>query len=339
MSATRLEIMEQVIDCEACSLSQHATPVFLTGNTPAKIAVIGDVPGDSEPFEGAAKDFLHAALTSAGFDLDETAFMTAIACRPTDKYGMENIQACSPNLSAQLSLTNPEFVLCLGAAALKAVKPDLSPKHGRSRVWMENDRLFMATVSVENAQANGNAQAILTEDLARFQQMIADEEGQWWSNLPITCGACGGEMVWMDETGLTWCFAHIPEAEKPTAEAWYLRQKAEMGAHSVQQGSKPSQPIDRNVTVVGANHPDTSQRAAQKALPNSGTVRRRVYDFVASREFGATDDEIEIALDKTHQSVSAARNTLMNDGWLVDSGEERMTRSNSPAKVWKAVHE
>ena len=100
--------------------------------------------------------------------------------------------------------------------------------------------------------------------------------------------------------------------------------------------TRPS--IDRNVVRVGNYHPQTSYNAAMKALPNTGTKRRIVYDLILSKgDLGLCDHEIEIILNWTHQTASASRNSLMNDGWVINSGKTRLTPQKHPAIVWVAV--
>lgn len=91
-------------------------------------------------------------------------------------------------------------------------------------------------------------------------------------------------------------------------------------------------------TTTGSDHPDTSQEAAAKVLPNSGTQRRTAYDLiVASKDRGMTDDELERAMMKPHQSVSARRNELSADELILDSGKRRRTKSGHEATVWVAA--
>lgn len=94
-------------------------------------------------------------------------------------------------------------------------------------------------------------------------------------------------------------------------------------------------PLDRKVAPVGHRHPATAKDAAGRAELRSGTQRALVYGLIlAKTRLGMTDDELEDALSKSHQSVSATRNTLMNDGWIVDSGLRRRTRYGNDAIVW-----
>ena len=95
--------------------------------------------------------------------------------------------------------------------------------------------------------------------------------------------------------------------------------------------------VDDVRAQVGRFHPDTAQHAAARALPRSGSDRRRVYDLILERGAeGATDDELEVALDLPHQTASARRNGLRDDGWVTDSGRKRPTRSGADAIVWIA---
>lgn len=102
-------------------------------------------------------------------------------------------------------------------------------------------------------------------------------------------------------------------------------------------------PVDAPDTRVGLHHPMTSHQAAQRALPKSGTIKAAIFAIIANRPYGATDDELEITLARTHQSVSSARNALARDGWiapLVDpEGRHvtRLTRSGNEAHAWTAT--
>lgn len=91
--------------------------------------------------------------------------------------------------------------------------------------------------------------------------------------------------------------------------------------------------VDTPTTVAGSQ--PTSKAAAAKHLPKSGSKRRRIFDMIrAAGAHGATDDEIERALELPHQSASAGRNTLAADGWITKSGRTRPTRYGNAAAVW-----
>ena len=94
-------------------------------------------------------------------------------------------------------------------------------------------------------------------------------------------------------------------------------------------------PIERNVVRLGKRSPQTSQNAAKRVLPRSGTKRKQVYDLIKDAGVrGLCDHEIERMTGWLHQSASSIRNSLMNDGWIIDSGQRRKTPQGNGAIVW-----
>jgi len=63
-----------------------------------------------------------------------------------------------------------------------------------------------------------------------------------------------------------------------------------------------------------------------------------IYDaMVEAGEQGLCDHELEQMFGWVHQSASAARNSLMNDGWCVVSNHQRMTPQRNMANAYIAV--
>lgn len=94
---------------------------------------------------------------------------------------------------------------------------------------------------------------------------------------------------------------------------------------------------------VGWNAPQTSIQAAAKAGPRHGTFQAHLLTLIAGRglHHGATDAELESLTRRTHQSVSAARNALMNAGLIEALHADcdgkpvrRLTESGNPAQAW-----
>ena len=78
----------------------------------------------------------------------------------------------------------------------------------------------------------------------------------------------------------------------------------------------------------------TSIDAAESIEEVSGSVRRLVLKHIKRcGTYGATDDEIEIALSLRHQTASARRRELYLLGEITSTGT-RPTRSGRHAKVW-----
>jgi hypothetical protein len=83
---------------------------------------------------------------------------------------------------------------------------------------------------------------------------------------------------------------------------------------------------------------DTSEAAAESIKPSSSTLRFKVLTFIKEAGLqGATDDEVEVALDLRHQTASARRRELVLSGHIRDSGSRRPTRSGRGATVWELI--
>lgn len=82
----------------------------------------------------------------------------------------------------------------------------------------------------------------------------------------------------------------------------------------------------------------TSAAAGAAILPKSGTLRRRVYDFIASRgDRGATDEEMQDVLEMGANTQRPRRVELLRDGLIRQSQEKRETKSGKLAVVWKTT--
>jgi uracil-DNA glycosylase family protein len=130
------ELRSAARGCEGCELHGAATQtVFSTGSPIARIAFVGEQPGDAEdrqgaPFVGPAGQLLDRALVEAGIDRADCYVTNAVKhfrFRPTPKRRLhqtpapEHIAACRPWLVAELAAVDPEVLVCLGATAGRAL--------------------------------------------------------------------------------------------------------------------------------------------------------------------------------------------------------------------------
>lgn len=81
---------------------------------------------------------------------------------------------------------------------------------------------------------------------------------------------------------------------------------------------------------------ETSEDAAKKAKKRAEVDAIRIYEFIGASE-GSTCEECEDALDLKHQTASARIRGLVQDAFLKDSGEKRLTKSGRKAIVWVRV--
>ncbi|MDP6942733.1 MAG: hypothetical protein QF464_01175 [Myxococcota bacterium] len=83
---------------------------------------------------------------------------------------------------------------------------------------------------------------------------------------------------------------------------------------------------------------DTSEAAAESMEPHAPTLRHRVFRYILEQgDLGATDSQIEIALQLRHQTASARRRELELMGAVVRTGQVRKTASGRNAGVYVAV--
>jgi hypothetical protein len=80
---------------------------------------------------------------------------------------------------------------------------------------------------------------------------------------------------------------------------------------------------------------DTSKAAAASIDPIAGCYEARVFAYIASRgAYGATADEVQAALDLSHQNGSARVSMLARRGAIVLNGLKRKTRQGRAAGVY-----
>ncbi|SDF14125.1 DNA polymerase [Blastococcus fimeti] len=137
-------------DCRACELWQPATQtVFGSGPPTARIALVGEQPGDQEdrtgePFVGPAGRLLDRALDDAGIERSDAYVTNAVKhfrFTPKGKRRIhqspaaEHLRACGPWLEAELTVLRPEVVVALGATAAKAlIAPSFRITRDRGRL-------------------------------------------------------------------------------------------------------------------------------------------------------------------------------------------------------------
>ena len=124
--------------CNGCELAGPATQtVFSSGAATARIALVGEQPGDVEdrrgtPFVGPAGQLLDRALGEVGIDRSEVYVTNAVKHfrfsagqdgrrRIHQTPDTLHVDACKPWLLAELAVVDPQVVVLLGATAGKAL--------------------------------------------------------------------------------------------------------------------------------------------------------------------------------------------------------------------------
>ena len=138
------------IQCRGCELWEPATQVvFSAGNDHARLALVGEQPGDVEdqrgiPFVGPAGQLLQRALADAGVTPQQVYVTNAVKHFRFTERGkrrihatpqVRHIHACRPWLTRELQIVDPALVVCLGATAAKSlIGPDFRVTQQRGRV-------------------------------------------------------------------------------------------------------------------------------------------------------------------------------------------------------------
>lgn len=115
--------------CTRCGLRAGCrTVVFGEGDPHARIALIGEGPGQTEdeegrPFVGKAGALLDRILEAAGLRRQQVYISNVVLCRPPGNRvpADEEIAACRPYLLRRLRLIAPDIVVLLGATPLHAL--------------------------------------------------------------------------------------------------------------------------------------------------------------------------------------------------------------------------
>jgi DNA polymerase len=122
--------------CTGCDLYKRATQtVFGEGPRKAALVLVGEQPGDQEdktgrPFVGPAGGILRKALAEAGIPLSKVYVTNAVKHFKWEPQGKRRkhkkplaseIAACRPWLDAELIVTRPKIVVCLGVTAAQTV--------------------------------------------------------------------------------------------------------------------------------------------------------------------------------------------------------------------------
>jgi DNA polymerase len=137
-------LKHRVLSCEMCGLHQSKNRyVFGQGTPYAGLAFVGEAPGFEEdrtgiPFVGRAGALLNRLLAEIDIDREHGMYIcNVLKCRPPENRDPkpEEIQACSPYLTAQLKILAPNVVCALGRFAASYLLESKAPMRAlRGRV-------------------------------------------------------------------------------------------------------------------------------------------------------------------------------------------------------------
>ena len=84
----------------------------------------------------------------------------------------------------------------------------------------------------------------------------------------------------------------------------------------------------------------TSIEARAKIEPKIGTLRRKVYELFLNKGMGGlTDQEIEKYLHLDGNTVRPIRGSLVEGGFVIDTGTTRKNDKGNNCIVWRSADE
>jgi uracil-DNA glycosylase family protein len=194
------EVAARARGCQACPLWELGTQtVFGAGPASARLVTIAEAPGEHEdhqgvPFVGPAGRLLDRALAEAGLDRAEIYLTNVVKHRPWVQQGARRknrapkaseIKACRPWLSAELTLIQPQIVVCLGAPAAREILGKefrLTQQRGE---WYSTPTiphvlatLHPAYVLIQPPESRDALRAALFGDLARVAERYRELKAQ-----------------------------------------------------------------------------------------------------------------------------------------------------------------
>lgn len=151
-------------------------------------------------------------------------------CWPHGTPTWDHIQACRPNVDAQLDYLDPTWVLLLGRVALAGFRPDIPLRRGRGRPFLDRKRICFATYHPAAALRNGSYRDCMRGDLEVFAELLDVGLDNWMRFIPDSCAACPNPAEWFEHSGIGWCPIHIPASLRPAYDANQTRNAAEIDA-------------------------------------------------------------------------------------------------------------
>jgi DNA polymerase len=121
---------EEVVACRKCTeiVCRRTQTVFGIGPLRPKLVMFGEAPGAEEdragePFVGPAGQLLDRILVASGLARDQVYIMNTLKCRPPNNRTPTDIEMenCRPFFERQLDILQPEYIVCWGAVAARAI--------------------------------------------------------------------------------------------------------------------------------------------------------------------------------------------------------------------------
>ncbi len=175
------KLKEEARQCKRCHLRQGCRQVVMgEGNTERKIMFVGEGPGADEdkqgrPFVGRAGRLLDKIFSAVNISREEIYISNIIKCRPPENRTptRDEMEACSPILSAEINLIEPKVIVPLGSTPLKFLVDDsLSITESRGNWFNKGDLYFLPTFHPAYLLRNSNMKKHVWQDFKLIKKSL-----------------------------------------------------------------------------------------------------------------------------------------------------------------------
>jgi len=170
-------LREEVHDCVRCGIcaTRHQS-VLADGNPMARVMLIGEAPGAEEdkqgkPFVGKAGQLLDRILSACGWTRKDVYIAHVLKCRPPNNRlpSDEEIANCIGYLHKQIEVVNPDYIICLGSVASKAIV-GLPVSNARGKWFRHKHHKVLCTYHPAYLLRNEEAKKMVWDDLSLLLQ-------------------------------------------------------------------------------------------------------------------------------------------------------------------------
>ncbi|MCA9008882.1 MAG: uracil-DNA glycosylase [Planctomycetaceae bacterium] len=174
-----------VANCRRCDelATTRKQTVFGVGDPNARIMFIGEAPGadedrQGEPFVGEAGQLLNKIVTACKLKREDIYICNVLRCRPPGNRNPQPQEAanCREFLDAQISIVQPEYIICWGAvAAQNLLNETRAVGKLRRQFFTYNNAKVMCTYHPSYLLRNPSAKKEVWEDMKFFMLELGVE--------------------------------------------------------------------------------------------------------------------------------------------------------------------
>ena len=179
------EIDTRVRACRQCVniVDFREQTVFGAGTLRPRICFMGEAPGADEdrqgqPFVGRAGQLLTKIINAMKLSREEVYILNALKCRPPQNRTPvpEEIDSCRGFVEAQLEVLQPEFIVCLGAVAVRSIlQSTLSIGKLRGQFHNYRGATVVVTYHPSYLLRNEDAKRFVWEDMKMLMRKMGME--------------------------------------------------------------------------------------------------------------------------------------------------------------------